>query len=239
METPDPRPVIEEALSQAIGEENNRGMSLILDYLSVSALRLCQACSAGAEEAVMRMLQHGVNPNEADNNGNYPIHLAAAHLQPAVVNVLIEHVVDLNAMNRHGKTPLQVALEACAAPRLDFSDSGPARSKAHSVAARKRRRLSKWPQDIRNNPPIIEFPKFHRCEEIAATLLDHGASPVSAAKSAAGGPPLHLACLIGSKQTIVKLLEKGANVNEIGGHFEHVLLIAIATNRPDLAAILL
>ncbi|RTE82432.1 hypothetical protein BHE90_003110 [Fusarium euwallaceae] len=238
MDTPDPGPVIEEALSKAIEEENSKGMSLILDYLSVSALRLCQACSAGAEEAVMRMLQHGVSPNEADNNDNYPIHLAAAHLQPAVVNVLIEHVVDLNAMNQHSKTPLQIALKACAAPRLDFSDSGPARSKAHSVAARKRRRLSKWPQDIRNNPPIIEFPKFHRCEEIAATLLDHGASPVSA-ESAAGGPPLHLACLIGSKQTIVKLLEKGANVNEIGGHFEHVLLIAIATNRPDLVAILL
>ncbi|RMJ10401.1 hypothetical protein CDV36_009970 [Fusarium kuroshium] len=238
MDTPDPGPVIEEALSKAIEEENSKGMSLILDYLPVSTLRLCQACSAGAEEAVMRMLKHGVNPNEANSNGGYPIHLAATHLQLDVVNILFEHRADLNAMNRDGKIALQVALEACAAPRLDFLESGPVRSEAHSVAARKRRRLSKWPQDIRNNPPIIEFPKFHRCEEIAATLLDHGASPVSA-ESAAGGPPLHLACLIGSKQTIVKLLEKGANVNAIGGHFEHVLLIAIATNRPDLVAILL
>ncbi|KAJ4328998.1 hypothetical protein N0V84_000570 [Fusarium piperis] len=100
------------------------------------------------------------------------------------------------------------------------------------------RRLSKWPQDIRNNPPIIEFPKFHRCEQIAAALLDNGASPVSIVKGVAGSP-LHMACLIGSKQTVGKLLEKGANANEIGGHFEHVLLIAIATHRPDLVALLL
>lgn len=238
METADPEPIIEKALSEVIKEENSRSVGIILDYLPTSTLRLRQACSAGADQAVKRMLQHGVDPNEADDKGDYPIHLAAAHLQPTVVNTLIQHGADLNATTREGKTPLQAALEACATPRLDLSNSGAAWQRPDRTTARKRRRLSKWPQDIGSDPPTIAFPRFHRCELIAATLLDNGASPVSVTKSAAGSP-LHLACLIGSKQTVVKLLEKGADVNEISGPFEHVLFIAIATNRPDLVAILL
>ncbi|KAI8712264.1 hypothetical protein NCS52_01324100 [Fusarium sp. LHS14.1] len=238
METPNPEPIIEEALSEAIKEGNSRGIGLILDHLPASALRLRQTCSAGADEAVKRMLQHGVNPNEADGNGDYPLHLAAAHLQPTMVNTLIQHGADLNVTTREGKTPLQAVLEACAAPRLDLSNSAPVWHKPRRVTARKRRRLFKWPQDAGSYPPIIAFPRFHRCELITATLLDNGASPVTVVKNAAGSP-LHVACLIGSKKTLVKILEKGADVNEIGGHFGHVLFIAIATSRPDLVAILL
>ncbi|KAL2674235.1 hypothetical protein Neosp_012686 [[Neocosmospora] mangrovei] len=238
MEASNPEPIIEKALCEATKEDNSRGIDLILDYLPTSALRLRQACSAGADQAVKRMLQHGVSPNEADDKGDFPIHLAAAHLQPAIVNSLIQHGSDLNATTRDGKTPLQAALEACAAPRLDLSNSAPVWHKPRRVTARKRRRLFKWPQDAGSNPPTIAFPRFHRCERIAATLLDSGASPISVAKSAAGSP-FHVACLIGSKQTVVKLLEKGADVNEIGGHFGHVVFIAIATSRPDLVAILL
>ncbi|WAO95410.1 Hypothetical protein NCS54_01303100 [Fusarium falciforme] len=238
METPDPEPIMEKALSEAIKEDNSRSVGIILEYLPISALRLRQACSAGADQAVKRVLQQGVDPNEADDKGDYPIHLAAAHLHPAVVNTLIQHGADLNATTREGKTPLQAALEACATPRLDLSNSGPAWHKPRSTTARKRRRLSVWPRDIGSNPPTIAFPRFHRCELIAATLLDNGASPVSVTKSAAGSP-LHVACLIGSKQTVVRLLEKGADVNEIGGPFEHVLFIAVGTSRPDLVALLL
>ncbi|KAL6365929.1 hypothetical protein LRP88_00512 [Fusarium phalaenopsidis] len=238
METPDPEPIIERALSEAIKEHNSGSVGIILDYLPTSALRLRQACSAGADQAVKRILQQGVDPNEADDKGNYPIHLAAAHLQSPVINTLIQHGADLNATTREGKTPLQAALEACATPRLDFSNSGPAWHKPRSATARKRRRLSVWPKDIGSNPPTIAFPRFHRCELIAATLLDNGASPVSVVKSAAGSP-LHVACLMGSKQTVVRLLEKGADVNETGGSFKHVLSIAIATSRPDLVALLL
>ncbi|KAH7234494.1 ankyrin repeat-containing domain protein [Fusarium solani] len=238
METPDPEPIIEKALSEAIKEDNSRSVGIILDYLPTSALRLRQACSAGADQAVKRILQQGVDPNEADDKGDYPIHLAAAHLHPAVVNTLIQHGADLNATTREGKTPLQAALEACGTPRLDLSNSGPAWHKPRRGTARKRRRLSKWPQDIGSSPPTIAFPRFHRCELIAATLLDNGASPVSVTRSAAGSP-LHVACLIGSKHTVVRLLEKGADVNQIGGPFKHVLSIAIATSRPDLVALLL
>ncbi|KAI8653004.1 hypothetical protein NCS55_01283600 [Fusarium keratoplasticum] len=238
MEAPDPEPIIEKALSEAIKEDNSRSVGIILDHFPTSALRLRQACSAGADQAVKRILQQGVDSNEADDKGDYPIHLAAAHLQSSVINTLIQHGADLNATTREGKTPLQAALEACATPRLDLSNSGPAWHKPRSATARKRRRLSVWPKDIGSNPPTIAFPRFHRCELIAATLLDNGASPVSVTKSAAGSP-LHVACLIGSKQTVVRLLENGADVNEVGGPFEHVLFIAIGTSRPDLVALLL
>ncbi|EEU37385.1 uncharacterized protein NECHADRAFT_51515, partial [Fusarium vanettenii 77-13-4] len=67
---------------------------------------LRQACSVGADQAVKRILRHGVNPNEADGNGDYPLHLAAAHLQSSVVNTLIQHGADMNVTTHEGKTPL-------------------------------------------------------------------------------------------------------------------------------------
>ncbi|KAH6884574.1 ankyrin repeat-containing domain protein [Thelonectria olida] len=221
METQDPGPLIEEALSEATEKGNSKAMSLILEYLPVTVSRFGQACAAGSEHAVRQMLERGVCLREADDNGDYPLHVAASHLQPAIIGILLQHGADLNSNNRRGKTPLQTALEACAAPRLEFLDPKRDKSKPFVVYGAPTRRSTHC-----------------RCEEIASALLNSGASLVSVTGDLAG-PPLHLACLIGSKATVVQLLEKGVDVNEIGGHFKHVLFIALVTRRPDLVTLLL
>ncbi|KAM0425806.1 hypothetical protein ACHAPT_009057 [Fusarium lateritium] len=239
LETKDPGPDIEEALPEAVKDRNSKTVDFLLDYLPISASRFRQACAAGAEQAVRRMLQRGVSPNEVGDDGDYPFHVAAAHLQPTIVDILIQHGVDVNATNREGKTPIQAALEVCAAPRLDFPDPGPMQPiRATMTRAKARRRAADWPGGVLPEPPTIGFPMFRRCEHIVAMLLNNGASLGLVAGSKAG-PPLHVACLIGSKPTVLGLLQKGANVNEIGGHFKHVLFIAIVTSRPDLVALLL
>ncbi|RSL53530.1 hypothetical protein CEP53_007731 [Fusarium sp. AF-6] len=202
-----------------------------------------RAAIIGGHEDVVRMLLHNGADFKLGSNFETSNHreIASSCLQLAV------------RTNKIGI--VNTFLEAGAVPSDDESDRMAALKKPYGGEVKDIRIVEVLLKALMDTPdpgPVIEealskaieeenskeFPKFHRCEQIAATLLDYGSSPVSAAKSAAG-PPLDLACLIGSKRTVVKLLEKGANINDIGGHFEHVLLIAIATNRPDLVAILL
>ncbi|KAJ4180719.1 hypothetical protein NW755_011614 [Fusarium falciforme] len=170
--------------------------------------------------------------------------LLAAGARVDIVQGPWENPVIVALKKPYGRKVKDVRIvEALLEVLMETPDPEPIMEKALSEAikednSRSRRRLSVWPRDIGSNPPTIAFPRFHRCELIAATLLDNGASPVSVTKSEAGSP-LHVACLIGSKQTVVRLLEKGADVNEIGGPLEHVLFIAVGTSRPDLVALLL
>ncbi|RSM04566.1 hypothetical protein CEP52_006706 [Fusarium oligoseptatum] len=246
-------------LCAAIAKKRRKVAKLLLEH-GADVKQTVEGCKSPLSLAVevedqslvRHLLKHGANIDTVLTE-------AAEHNHLGIIQDLVAAAVKAGTDQTYWTNPIIAALKKpyCGEVKdiqivkvllealMDTPDPGPVIEEALSKAieeenskVRKRERLSKWPQDIHNNPPTIEFPKFHRCEQIAATLLDYGSSPVSAAKSAAG-PPLHLACLIESKQTVVRLLEKGANVNEIGGHFEHALPIAIAANRPDLVAILL
>lgn len=62
-------------------------------------------------------------------------------------------------------------------------------------------------------------------------LLENGAG---LSEPVAFGPPLHLACLLGSKTLVQQMFGKGANANETGGYFEHALFAALAIQQSDI-----
>ena len=76
------------------------------------------AASIGAIETIAALLKAGRNPNRRDEDGNTPLHVAAASSQPpvmvnqsiATIRVLLNARADPNTANAAGRTPLHAAV---------------------------------------------------------------------------------------------------------------------------------
>jgi len=107
-------------------EIRNKGpMSLlrVLAALVLSALLLC-ACSkpppptinlyraihSGDLDQIKRHIYWGTDINQADPQGENPLHVAARRGRLVIARELLENGADPNARNRAGETPVQVAL---------------------------------------------------------------------------------------------------------------------------------
>jgi hypothetical protein len=60
-------------------------------------------------EAVKYALSLGLDVNAADDDGDTPLHGAAARDLPAIAQVLIDHGAKVDAMNKHKATPVMIA----------------------------------------------------------------------------------------------------------------------------------
>jgi ankyrin repeat protein len=68
---------------------------------------LCAAAKKGNAEAVRKLTQQGVPPDEQDTQGATPLWHAAAHGHTDIVRVLLEtNAVDVNATSVDKRTPL-------------------------------------------------------------------------------------------------------------------------------------
>ena len=74
--------------------------------------RLCDAASAGNQDTLKLVLEHGVDPNVGDYDARTPLHLAAAEGQDKAVQYLIAKGADINLKDRWGATPLQDAVQS-------------------------------------------------------------------------------------------------------------------------------
>ncbi len=78
---------------------------------------LHEATAAGDTQALTTRLQEGANPNEMDENGDSPLHLAARGQSPQVLNLLLR----AGRMCASGTPPAgprssSAAMTACCAP---------------------------------------------------------------------------------------------------------------------------
>ncbi|AEY73316.1 ankyrin-like [Vaccinia virus] len=58
------------------------------------------------ERFVEELLHRGYSPNETDDDGNYPLHIASKINNNRIVAMLLTHGADPNACDKHNKTPL-------------------------------------------------------------------------------------------------------------------------------------
>ena len=74
---------------------------------------LCLLCSDGSADAATAscLIQAGVSPDEAEDDGTTALHYAAVRGKAATVKTLVEHKADPNAMNANGDTPLLFLLK--------------------------------------------------------------------------------------------------------------------------------
>lgn len=74
---------------------------------------LFEATKAGNRAMVELLLSRGanVNANQADTEGNTPLHIAAINGFQAVTEALLANKADVNAQNRSGNTPLLLAAQ--------------------------------------------------------------------------------------------------------------------------------
>lgn len=145
-------------------------------------MRFIRACALGAGAAVKRMIDQGMNVNEPrqQENGDYPLPVAASQLQPETVRVLLDHNACVHCINDEMGTPLIAALNTC---RELVSKLGAC--SFHSFRA-------------------DHF--ISSCESIVYLLLANGM--IIDNDIGDFDPPLHIASLLGSEAIVTRLLRK-------------------------------
>jgi ankyrin len=72
--------------------------------------RLLEAAKCGQVDAVLSLLQHGIDVNTKDGNGFTALHWATFHRHTDIVKLLLEHGSSVNATEKwEGLTPLHLA----------------------------------------------------------------------------------------------------------------------------------
>ncbi|KAL0639479.1 hypothetical protein Q9L58_001508 [Maublancomyces gigas] len=67
-------------------------------------------CSRGATLIVKRILERGINPNDASPTQHPPLHHAINFRSAPIVALLLQHGADANYHSNHGNTPLHTAV---------------------------------------------------------------------------------------------------------------------------------
>lgn len=237
LESHGPETVFNEAYS-ANGLEDSV-TRLLLEYATPTNHQFLLACAKASLASVELLLQEEIlEINQADEySGDYPLQIAALHLRPDVVRVLISHGANVDVeSSRHG-TPLNTALKACAAPKLRAMQGESIRRVVNKMslpaAPRERVMLSSIPF----GPDMDRMDPDSNCEKIVKHLLAHGANTGRAEPFF--GPPLHLACLLGSSPLVELLLSKSQNQSSTAGHFERPLFAAIQGKHSHITSLLL
>ncbi|KAK2744182.1 multiple ankyrin repeats single kh domain-containing protein [Colletotrichum kahawae] len=207
---------------------------LLLEYAEPTPSQFIQVCKTGSAAAVEHLLRRDYFDANTlcKASGNSPLQFACLHLRAEVVEVLLAHGADVDFKSTCHGTPLDTALETCAAPILRFLNSEnlsrsiedlslpqllPTRGFVVCMDAQCDRATYEAYQERRKS--------LEDCENIANLLIAQGADVIRPIKHL--GTPLHFACLLGLGQIVEALLDKGMDINATAGQFGTPLLAAI------------
>lgn len=237
LESYGPETVFDAAYSADGLEDSVTG--LLLEYATPTKHQFLLACATASLASVELLLRQGIlEINHTDEeSGDFPLQVAALHLRPDVVRVLASHgaKTDVESLN-HG-TPLNTALKACAAPQLEGMQGESMRRVINKLSLPAPRELGEYFLVIPFGPDIDRMDPDSNCEKIVKHLIAHGAD--TGRVDPFLGPPLHLACLIGSRPLVELLLSKGQSRESTGGHFETPLFAAIQGRHSEITSLLL
>jgi uncharacterized protein len=143
-------------------------------------------------------LDAGLDPNAQESEkGQNALMWAAAEGHPDVVDLLIQHGVNVNAASKKGFTPLLFATMK--------NDSASIRHLIKAGAD------PDYALPDKDKTKILVVAGAYHSTEAAIALLDGGANPNVADRT--GKTPLHMAAQAGTLDLVKKLISKGADLN--------------------------
>jgi ankyrin repeat protein len=227
-----------DALSAAMQSRDDEMVQLLLERgLALTIETLHQACAAGLEETVRMLLVNGIDVNSDDGTSAHPLHVAACHSHPTVVQLLIDRGADVNLRSTKYGSPLIAALEGCLAPFLRArSQPEPCKSLAKALPLPG----PEYKIHIRRRTESQARPGYKevsQCEQIVQSLFDHGAEVDIDIRSF--GNTLHLASCMGSETIVRHVLKRISDVNVFGGYFGSPLLAALEGDHLVIVKLLL
>ena len=152
-------------------------------------------------DVVRLLLEHGVDVNGRNFQGETPLHIAAANGLVKVVRVLLEHGANVGAEDKKGKTPLHTAAE-----NQYLEPNEP----AEVMRVLLEHGANVGAEDNDGRSPLHGAAELGRVGRVRV-LLEHGANV--GAQDGNGRTPLHEAVGVdGSSKVVRVLLEHGANV---------------------------
>lgn len=198
---------------------------LLLEYAHPTMRAFSRICAEGFIVLAQSPHFEGVNVNQPDENNDYPLQIASANLQVEMVSFLLSRGAKFDGYSSECGTPLELALETCAGSIMRGLQSDKTLERVQKPSRPSTRGKRTY------SPPLP------RCEEIMQLLIAQRAEIRNNHRSY--GPPLHLACLLGSKVLVQLLIENGADLTEIGGYFENSIFAAIQGGDSEILALLL
>lgn len=156
------------------------------------SISLYRAVQVGDLNQIKRHIRWGTDLNQADSEGDLPLHLAARAGQVAIARELAGHGASLDARNAAGQTPLDLALAhgktKVAELLLRFGGHLDPQERLFDLVAKGV-----------SDRDVFDF------------LIRRGAD--TNRPNPQGEPPLHLAIRLGHLETVRRLLQRGADVN--------------------------
>jgi uncharacterized protein len=157
------------------------------------------AVSSGDSRSIRQLLERGFDPNARDPKGQTALHLALRDQVPAVVEALLASpVIDVDAVNAHGETPLMMA---ALKGELEWV----------------RKLLARGAKVDKPGWAPLHYAATGPEPQIVALLLDRGAS--IEAESPNRSTPLMMASQYGTEASVDLLLARGADArrrNDLG-----------------------
>ena len=219
--------------------KDNRGRTPLLIAL------LEHADKSGLTDLLLPLLEAGADPNAADRNGVYPLHLAARAGRADAVALLADHRADTYRKDRGGKTALQHAAEGAkpghAAVARDLFANNIRKAVERKDAARLRELAAyvgrEWADmnvPVQGGvPPLLRAFQINFPQGVAVLASSDGVN-LEAADSE-GRLAVHYATEQDSAESLRALLENGADANAVNGDGKTPLLLAAELNSANAA----
>ncbi|MBK1721063.1 hypothetical protein CKO23_02195 [Thiocystis violacea] len=169
-------------------------------------LSLYSAVHTGDLDQVMRHLYWDTDVNQADVNGDYPLHVAARDGRVRIARELVEHGADPQTRDAAGQTAMRVALTNGRTQVAQMLIEHGAALDAQAMLAE-----------------LVEAGVADR--DSFALLLRRGASLNQ--RDAGGRTLLHLAIAAGQLDTVARLIMLGADVSEPSAQGQRPLTLAL------------